>query len=143
MRSLLLSFELYSDPPTKTVALLPCLGQGQSQGKFLAGTVVKAIRQAQLKRNDAIILGGVWFDAGRFKELLSVEDKDQIIEYQTDLTAGNPAVILSRVSEGRCSQTRIEMHAWLKEIRWIKDEWHMSRPYTDPERVVNRIAALI
>src|SRR3990167_10669808 len=56
MRSLLLSFELYSDPPTKTIALLPCLGQGQSQGKFLAGTVVKAIRQAQLKRNDAIIL---------------------------------------------------------------------------------------
>jgi len=143
MTTLLHSFEVYSDPPTKTVALLPCLGQGRSQGKFLAGTVVKAIRQAQLKRNDAIILGGVWFDAGRFKELLSVEDKDQVIEYQTDLTAGKPAVILSRVSEGRCSQTRIEMHAWLKEIRWIKDEWYMSRPYTDPDQIVNRIAALI
>jgi len=141
--ALLHRFEVWSDPPAKQPAYLPCMGQGKSKGKFLAGAVVKAIRDARLKRGDAIVIAGIYCDAGRFKELIALEDKDQVIEYRPDHTGDRQAVILSRVSDGRCSQTCIEQNAWLKEIRWIKDEWNMSRPVTDIDQIVNRIAALV
>ena len=146
MTALLHRFEVFSDPPAKQPAYLPCMGQGKSKGKFLAGAVVKAIRDARLKRGDAIVIAGIYCDAGRFKELIALEDKDQVIEYRPDHTGDRQAVILSRVNAKRNSysaMTRIIQNAWLKEIRWIKDEWNMSRPVTDIDQIVNRIAALV
>ena len=70
--------------PTKEYALISCLGRGASEGKFQADAVVKAIRDARLKRGDAIILGGIWCDAGRFRELIALENKDEIIHWNVD-----------------------------------------------------------